>query len=144
MFVPRRAFLKTTSTAAASAFTIPALLRARDLLSLSQTQESTMEIKRIGSQPSSKGPADWFTGTVRIDRLFQASLRPMTCTSRRSARTAAGMTKEVTLEPVGGPINDSIDEAYHAKYHGSPYLSSMISALARSATVKIAPRESNA
>jgi hypothetical protein len=62
MFDLRRAFLKTTSTAAASAFTIPALLRARDLLSLSQTQESTMEIKRIGSQPSSKGPADWFTG----------------------------------------------------------------------------------
>lgn len=32
-----------------------------------------MEIKRIGSQPSAKGPADWFTGTVRIDPLFQAS-----------------------------------------------------------------------
>jgi quercetin dioxygenase-like cupin family protein len=32
-----------------------------------------MEIKRCGSQPSSKGPADWFTGTVRIDPLFQAS-----------------------------------------------------------------------
>jgi quercetin dioxygenase-like cupin family protein len=31
-----------------------------------------MEIKRIGSQPSGKGPADWFTGTVRIDPLFQA------------------------------------------------------------------------
>lgn len=31
-----------------------------------------MEIKRIGSQPSSKGPADWFTGTVRIDPLFDA------------------------------------------------------------------------
>jgi len=31
-----------------------------------------MEIQKIGSQPSSKGPADWFTGTVRIDRLFQA------------------------------------------------------------------------
>lgn len=29
-----------------------------------------MEIKRIGSQPSAKGPADWFTGTVRIDPLF--------------------------------------------------------------------------
>ena len=31
-----------------------------------------MEIKRIGKQPSNKGPADWFTGTVRIDPLFQA------------------------------------------------------------------------
>ena len=32
-----------------------------------------MEIKRIGSRPSGKGPADWFTGTVRIDPLFQAN-----------------------------------------------------------------------
>ena len=31
-----------------------------------------MEIKRSGSQPSAKGPLDWFTGTVRIDPLFQA------------------------------------------------------------------------
>lgn len=30
-----------------------------------------MEIKRAGSQPSGKGPEDWFTGTVRIDPLFQ-------------------------------------------------------------------------
>jgi quercetin dioxygenase-like cupin family protein len=29
-----------------------------------------MEIKRCGSQPSGKGPADYFTGTVRIDPLF--------------------------------------------------------------------------
>ena len=29
-----------------------------------------MDIKRSGSQPSAKGPADWFTGTVRIDPLF--------------------------------------------------------------------------
>jgi quercetin dioxygenase-like cupin family protein len=31
-----------------------------------------MEIKRAGSQASGKGPADWFTGTVRIDPLFTA------------------------------------------------------------------------
>ncbi len=31
-----------------------------------------MEIKQAGSQPSGKGPADWFTGTVRIDPLFTA------------------------------------------------------------------------
>jgi quercetin dioxygenase-like cupin family protein len=31
-----------------------------------------MEIKRAGSQASSKGPAEWFSGTVRIDPLFQA------------------------------------------------------------------------
>lgn len=32
-----------------------------------------MEIKRSGSQASSKGPSDWFTGTVRIDPLFVAA-----------------------------------------------------------------------
>ncbi len=31
-----------------------------------------MDIKRAGSQSSIKGPGDWFTGTVRIDPLFQA------------------------------------------------------------------------
>ena len=32
-----------------------------------------MHIKQIGSQPSSKGSAEYFTGTVRIDPLFQAN-----------------------------------------------------------------------
>jgi quercetin dioxygenase-like cupin family protein len=31
-----------------------------------------MEIKRVGSRPSARGPSDWFTGTVRIDPLFDA------------------------------------------------------------------------
>jgi quercetin dioxygenase-like cupin family protein len=31
-----------------------------------------IDIKRIGSRPSQKGHQDWFTGTVRIDPLFQA------------------------------------------------------------------------
>ena len=31
-----------------------------------------MEIKRVGSQPSGKGPADYFTGAVRVDPLFNA------------------------------------------------------------------------
>lgn len=30
-----------------------------------------MEIRKNGTQPSAKGPAEWFTGTVRIDPLFQ-------------------------------------------------------------------------
>jgi quercetin dioxygenase-like cupin family protein len=32
-----------------------------------------MEIKRSGSQPSVKGPAEYFSGTVRIDPLFQSA-----------------------------------------------------------------------
>ncbi len=31
-----------------------------------------MEIKRVGSQPSAKGSSEWFTGTVRVDLLFEA------------------------------------------------------------------------
>jgi hypothetical protein len=54
--------------------------------------------------------------------------------------TAAGMTKEVTFEPVEGPINDRVDDAYRAKYKGSPYLRPMIGERARSATVRIMPR----
>src|SRR5678809_1433567 len=50
-------------------------------------KESHMEIKRVGSQPSAKGPADWFTGTVRIDPLFQPN---------SPARAAAAI---VTFEP---------------------------------------------
>ena len=31
-----------------------------------------MELKKNGSQPSARGPAEYFTGTVRIDQLFKA------------------------------------------------------------------------
>jgi quercetin dioxygenase-like cupin family protein len=51
-----------------------------------------MEIKRAGSQPSIKGPADWFTGAVRIDPLFPANDPARTAgnsvTSEPGARTA--------------------------------------------------------
>jgi quercetin dioxygenase-like cupin family protein len=46
-----------------------------------------MEIKRVGSRPSNKGPADWFTGSVRIDPLLDAP---------DPARVAAA---SVTFEP---------------------------------------------
>ena len=71
-------------------------------------------------------------------RWYQAAVR-----QKAGRITAAGMTKEVTFEPVEGPINDLIDDAYRAKYRGSPYLGSMISARARSATVKVLRRETN-
>jgi quercetin dioxygenase-like cupin family protein len=55
-----------------------------------------MEITRAGSQPSAKGPGDWFTGTVRIDPLFQTP----------SPARVAGAA--VTFEPGcwGGPIEE--------------------------------------
>jgi quercetin dioxygenase-like cupin family protein len=51
-----------------------------------------MEIRRVGSQVSTKGPADWFTGDVRIDPLFEAPessrVRAATVTFEPGARTA--------------------------------------------------------
>lgn len=71
-------------------------------------------------------------------RWYQAAVR-----QKAGRITAAGMMKEVTFEPVDGPINDLIDDAYREKYRGSPYLGSMISARARSTTVKVMLRETN-
>src|SRR5438132_1712216 len=51
----------------------PAVLRGQNITAVIQRKEFDMEIKRVGSQPSSKGPADWFTGTVRIDSPFKGS-----------------------------------------------------------------------
>ncbi len=65
-------------------------------------------------------------------RWYQAAVR-----QKAGRIIAAGITKEVTFEPVEGPINDRIDDAYRAKYQDSAYLSPMIGKTARSATVKI-------
>lgn len=79
-----------------------------------------MEIKRSGSQPSSKGPAEWFTGTVRIDPLFTAPaparVAGAAVTFEPGARTAwhthpPGQTLIVTsgcglVQRTGGPIEE--------------------------------------
>ena len=72
-------------------------------------------------------------------RWYQAAIR-----QKAGRITGAGLTKEVTFEPVSGPVNDRIDEAYRVKYRGSPYLKPMIAPRARSATVRILPRDPNA
>jgi len=79
-----------------------------------------MNIKRSGSQPSAKGPAEWFTGSVRLDSLFQASapgrVAGATVTFEPGARTAwhthpLGQTLIVTsgcgrAQRDGGPIEE--------------------------------------
>jgi hypothetical protein len=68
-------------------------------------------------------------------RWYQAALK-----QRAGRIMAAGMIKDVTFEPVDGPVNDGIDGAYRKKYGDSPYLTAMIGARARAATMKIMPR----
>ena len=79
-----------------------------------------MEIKRAGTQPSGKGPADWFTGTVRIDPLLAAPeparVQGASVTFEPGARTAwhthpLGQTLIVTAgcgraQRWGGPVED--------------------------------------
>src|SRR5436309_1990974 len=89
MRILRRRFLATMGAVAATAFIFPAILRGQTTTSAIKRKKLDMEIKRVGSQSSTKGPADWFTGTVRIDPLFQANA---------PARTAGA---SVTFEPGG-------------------------------------------
>lgn len=77
-----------------------------------------MKITRAGSTPSVKGPADWFTGTVRIDPMFQAEdpgrVGGSHVTFEPGARTAwhthpAGQTIVITfgrgrVQREGGPV----------------------------------------
>ena len=79
-----------------------------------------MEITRAGSKPSAKGPADWFTGNVRIDMPFQgtepARVAGAHVTFEPEARTAwhthpLGQTLIVTsgagrVQREGGPIEE--------------------------------------
>ncbi len=80
-----------------------------------------MDIKRAGTQPSAKGPAEWFTGSVRVDPLFQAPdpafVQGASVTFEPGARTAwhthpLGQTLIVTagfgwVQRKGGPRGDS-------------------------------------
>jgi quercetin dioxygenase-like cupin family protein len=79
-----------------------------------------MEIKRSGAQPPIPGPADWFTGGVRIEPLFQAPepalVQCASVTFQPGARTAwhthpLGQTLIVTeglgwAQRSGGPIEE--------------------------------------
>src|SRR6476619_7458549 len=79
-----------------------------------------MEIRRNGSQPSGKGPAEYFTGAVRIDSLFEAPdparVRGASVTFEPRARTAwhthpLGQTLIVTFglgwaQRWGGPVEE--------------------------------------
>jgi hypothetical protein len=97
------------------------------------------------------GTPTWIWSVAVGDALYvrayngQKSRWYQAATRQKAGRIiAAGMTKEVSFELVDGPINDLIDEAYRKSYRGSPYLSPMIGRRARSATVRVVPRGSDA
>jgi quercetin dioxygenase-like cupin family protein len=105
----------------------------------------TMDIKRVGSQPSGRGPAEYFTGTVRIDPLNSppepARVSMALVTFEPGARTAwhthpLGQTLIVTsgcgsMQREGGPVEvirpgDVIWFSPHEKHwHGATATTAM-------------------
>jgi hypothetical protein len=71
-------------------------------------QELDLEIKRVGSQPSTKGPADWFAGTVRIDPLFHAN----PSNSYTACRVKVSVLPKTTKLPIPNQYELSILSLY--------------------------------
>jgi quercetin dioxygenase-like cupin family protein len=118
--ITRRCMLAATGGLAALATPRPAVTETPTPTVATKRRNGTMEIKRSGSQPSRKAPADYFTGAVRIDPLFQAPeparVSGGSVTFEPSARTAwhthpLGQTLIVTaglgwVQREGGPIEE--------------------------------------
>ena len=115
-----------------------------DLRKIAESDD--LHISPFRDDGATYGTPTWIWSVVVGDALYvrayngQKSRWYQAAMGQKGGRiTAAGMSKEVTFEPVTGPINDQIDDAYRAKYRGSPYLAPMIGARARSATIKVVP-----
>src|SRR6266478_9102711 len=65
----------------------PGIAQIQMMVDVTERRKATMEIKRNGSRPSGKGPDAYFTGTVRVDPMFQVG---------EPARVSGG---HVTFEP---------------------------------------------
>lgn len=113
----RRSFLKASGAAAfASTLAVPVIIRAQGAV----TPPNTMKIIRNEELKSMPGPAEWFTGSTRIDPLFQpegdARAAGASVTFEPGARTAwhthpLGQTLIVTsgigrVQVDGGPIEE--------------------------------------
>jgi len=120
-----------------------------ELRKISETDD--LHISPFREDGETYGTPTWIWSVVVDDALYvrpysgqksgwyQAAMR-----QKAGRITAAGIRKEVSFEAVQGPINDRIDDAYRAKYKGNQYLSPMIGARARGATVKVIPGEAKA
>jgi quercetin dioxygenase-like cupin family protein len=115
--ISRRYLLALTGAVAAIA---AAKSAGAQMLTQPNARNRIMEIKRSGSEPSAKGPADYFTGAVRVDTLFRPQEPARTSaayvTFEPGARTAwhthpLGQTLIITagfgwVQREGGPIED--------------------------------------
>jgi len=120
-----------------------------ELRKISETDD--LHISPFREDGETYGTPTWIWSVVVDDALYvrpysgQKSSWYRAAMRQKAGRITAGdITREVSFEAVEGPINDRIDDAYRAKYKGNQYLSPMIGARARGATVKVIPREAKA
>ena len=117
-----------------------------ELKKISETDD--LHISPFREDGKTYGTPTWIWSVVVGDDLFvrayngkNSSWYKAAIKQKAGRISAAGMTKEVTFEPVDGEVNNLIDSTYEKKYKGSPYLKPMISDRARSATIKITPHD---
>jgi quercetin dioxygenase-like cupin family protein len=115
--ISRRYLLALSGAVAAI---VAAKSAAAQMLTQTNARNRIMNIKRSGSKPSTKGPAEYFTGAVRVDPLFRPQEPARTSgayvTFEPGARTAwhthpLGQTLIITagfgwVQREGGPIED--------------------------------------
>lgn len=70
-----------------------------------------MQIQRSGDQPSARGPADWFTGTVRIDPLFSPP-------HWHDAAPGTAMSHIALQEQLDGRAVEWLEQVNDAQYAG--------------------------
>jgi quercetin dioxygenase-like cupin family protein len=119
--ITRRRMLATGGLAALAATALSATQEKFEAAARpTRPGKQAMDVKRSGSQPSGKGPAEYFTGSVRVDPLFQAPdparVVGASVTFEPGARTAwhthpLGQTLIVTsgcgrAQREGGPIEE--------------------------------------
>jgi len=116
-----------------------------ELKKIAETDD--LHISPLREDGKTYGTPTWIWSVVVDDGLYvrgyngQKSRWYQAAARQKAGRiTAGGVTKEVSFETVNGAINERIDDAYRAKYKDSSYLNPMIGTRARSATVKVLPR----
>src|SRR2546421_164280 len=95
-----------------------------------------MDIKRAGSQPSSKGPAEYFTGTVRIDPLFQAPTPSTGWNRSATSSTTAADSGPAETKGIGYKIMRIINIGV------ALFLAACFGVTARAQRMEISPRQS--
>lgn len=79
-----------------------------------------MDVRRNGSQPSGKGPAEYFTGSVRIDPLFEAPdparVRGASVTFEPGATPTTAMTHMAIQEQLDGKVVEWMEKVSDQQY----------------------------